>query len=143
MIQGIAVPSVGQKNIFRYFKEWESCLNLLTIITFPLISFHSSPTSSSSFSAWQFHAAGLGVLITWILQMFLIGKVPRFGKYVQMLSNVGWSFLNFFVAYFALIVGFSLSFVILFPRELSFREAMTAPIKVWFHTFSIKDIAPK
>ena len=56
--------------------------------------------------------------------------VPRFGKYVQMLNNVGWSFLNFFVAYFALIVGFSLSFVILFPREISFSEALTAPIKV-------------
>lgn len=82
------------------------------------------------FHGWQFHAAGVGVLITWILQMFLIGKVPRFGKYVQMLMNVGWSFFNFFVAYFTLIVGFSLAFVVLFPREVSFEEAFAAPIKV-------------
>ena len=75
-------------------------------------------------------AAGVGVLVTWILQMFLIGKVPRFGKYVQMLMNVGWSFFNFFVAYSSLILGFSLAFVILFPREISFSQAVSAPIKV-------------
>ncbi len=117
----------------RYFREWESVLNLLTIASFPLITFHQnpfSPTQEVSFRAWQFHAAGVGVLVTWILQMFLIGKVPRFGKYVQMLINVGWSFFSFFVAYFALILGFSLAFVILFPREVSFTEAITAPIKV-------------
>ncbi len=27
----------------RYFKEWESCLNLITICTFPMISFHDNP----------------------------------------------------------------------------------------------------
>ncbi len=123
-----------------YFREWESCLNLLTIVSFPLISFHQDPfgdASRVSFKAWQFHAAGVGVLVTWILQMFLIGKVPRFGKYVQMLMNVGWSFFNFFVAYFSLILGFSLAFVILFPREVSFMEAVTAPIKVGIHYFCL------
>ena len=125
-----------------YVREWESVLNALTIASFPLISFHSDPFHADErgheieMTSWQFHAAGVGVLTTWILQMFLIGKVPRFGKYVQMLHNVGWSFFNFFVAYFALIVGFGLSFVVLFPREVSFREAITAPIKVSSKAFS-------
>ena len=117
----------------KYFSEWESCLNLLTIASFPMISFHSDPfhrEAGTHMHAWQYHAAGVGVLITWILQMFLIGKVPKFGKYVQMLINVGWSFFNFFVAYFTLIIGFALSFVVLFPREVTFKEAITAPIKV-------------
>lgn len=118
----------------RYFKEWESILNLMTIITFPLISLHTDPfqeeKSEVTVSAWQFHAAGIGVFITWVLQLFLIGKVPKFGKYVQMLMNVGWSFFNFFVAYSSLLIGFALSFVILFPREISFSQAMAAPIKV-------------
>eukprot|EP00095_Tigriopus_kingsejongensis_P001890 maker-scaffold287_size221780-snap-gene-0.24 protein:Tk01890 transcript:maker-scaffold287_size221780-snap-gene-0.24-mRNA-1 annotation:"transient receptor potential channel pyrexia" len=119
----------------RYFKELESILNLLTILSFPFISFHFNPFQSDapkwpSFASWQFHAAGIGVLITWILQMFLIGKVPRFGKYVQMLMNVGWSFFNFFVAYFSLILGFGLSFVVLFPKEVSFMEALSSPIKI-------------
>ena len=117
----------------RYFKEWESVLNLLTIITFPMISFHSNPFASDAhvtFIGWQYHAAGIGVLITWILQMFLIGKVPRFGKYVQMLMTVSWSFFNFFVAYSSLIAGFALAFVVLFPREVAFDEILGAPIKV-------------
>lgn len=117
-----------------YFKEWESVLNLMTILSFPLISFHFNPfgfgPEDPTFSSWQFHAAGIGVLTTWILQMFLIGKVPRFGKYVQMLLNVGWSFFNFFVAYISLILGFGLSFVVLFPKEVAFVEALSAPIKV-------------
>jgi ABC-type multidrug transport system fused ATPase/permease subunit len=117
----------------RYFKEWESVLNLLTIITFPMISFHSNPfvyVEPPTFVGWQYHAAGIGVLITWILQMFLIGKVPRFGKYVQMLLTVAWSFFNFFVAYSSLIAGFALAFVVLFPREVAFDEILGAPIKV-------------
>ncbi len=51
----------------RYFREWESCLNMLTIVSFPLISFHQDPFSEDEvkFVAWQFHAAGVGVLVTW------------------------------------------------------------------------------
>ncbi len=116
----------------KYFHEWESILNLMTIVSFPLISFHQNPFGDepTTVSSWQFHVAGIGAVITWVLNMFLVGKIPKFGKYVQMLIAVGWNFFNFFVAYFSLVVAFALAFVVLFPSEISFSNFVTAPIKV-------------
>jgi hypothetical protein len=51
--------------------------------------------------------------------MFLIGKVPRFGKYVEMFRNVSKTFLNFFVSYVFLFISFAVSFFILFPTQES------------------------
>jgi hypothetical protein len=118
--------------IYRYFHEWESVLNMMTIMSFPLISFHNNPFDKDGIvvASWQYHVAAIGIIITWVLNMFLVGKIPKFGKYVQMLIAVGSNFFNFFVAYFSLVIAFSLSFVVLFPGESSFGDFLTSPIKV-------------
>ena len=69
-----------------YFKKWDSYIDLLLIISFLLISFHSNPFTENpiTMSLWQWHMAAIGCFFTWLQMMFLIGKLPRFGKYVQM-----------------------------------------------------------
>ena len=53
----------------------------MTAISFPFISFRTNPFVSPTsrpeivFYAYQYHAAACGVLITWVMQMFLIGKI--------------------------------------------------------------------
>ena len=54
--------------------------------------------------------------------MLLVGKVPRFGKYVEMFIAVLITFANFFVAYLFLFVGFTVSFYILFPQHAEFKQ---------------------
>ena len=69
--------------------------------------------------------------------MFLIGKVPRFGKYVEMFKNVSKTFLNFFIAYIFLFISFAVSFFILFPTHAAFNEVLPAAlVKVLVTTFS-------
>ena len=61
--------------------------------------------------------------------LFQVGKIPRFGKYVQMLKTVAWNFFNFFVAYSSLVMAFALSFNVLFPEEEAFGFFVTSFMK--------------
>ena len=67
-----------------YFKKWDTYIDLSLIISFLFISFHVNPFEDFSMGLWQWHLAALGCFLTWLQMMFYIGKLPRFGKYVQM-----------------------------------------------------------
>ena len=71
----------------NYFSKWYSYIDLILIVSFPLISFHQDPFPLDVFHMrlWQFHVAAIGSFLTWLQMMLLIGKLPKFGKYVQML----------------------------------------------------------
>ena len=77
----------------------------------------------------QYHVAAIGIFITWIINMLMVGKIPTLGKYVQMLKTVGSNFFSFFVAYSSLVMAFALSFHVLFPAEESFGFFLTSFIK--------------
>ena len=73
-------------NMKDYFSKWDSYIDLIIIFSFPLISFHQNPfVEVFSMKLWQFHLAAFGCFLTWLQMMLLIGKLPKFGKYVQML----------------------------------------------------------
>jgi len=121
------------------FKSVESYLDILIIISVPLIfpfmSYYDDekPTVKMwSFYRGQFHAAAIGVLAVWTEMMLHIGRVPRFGKYVQMFRVVASSVINFGIAYISLIIGFGFSFMILFPNSPAFdiRNGPAAFVKV-------------
>ena len=76
-------------NMKAYFSKWDSYIDLILIFSFPLISFHEDPfVEVFSMSLWQFHMAAAGSFLSWLQMMFLIGKLPKFGKYVQMFRSV-------------------------------------------------------
>jgi len=62
--------------------------------------------------------------------MFYIGKLPRFGKYVQMFRAVAIGVLHFMIAYSPLIIAFAVSFMIMFPNAEAFSMFPYAIIKV-------------
>ena len=70
----------------QYFLKLDSYVDIILIISFPMISFHSNPFTKDrpSMQLWQWHMASIGCLLTWIQMMFLVGKLPRMGKYIQM-----------------------------------------------------------
>ena len=68
-----------------YFRTWDSYIDIILIFSFLLISFHEDPFDSQfSMKLWQFHVAACGCFLSWLQMMFFIGKLPKFGKYVQM-----------------------------------------------------------
>ena len=119
---------------FRYFREWESILNILIILSFPLISFHQNPFEEGGFKvwSWQYHVAGFGIAITWFINMILVGKVPKLGIYIHMFIAVGSSFGNFFLAFISIFFAFGLTFSVIFPDAAAFAETpfLTSPIKI-------------
>ena len=110
-------------NIKRYWENPESIIDILLIVSFPFISFHQSPWDETiTMSGWQFQFAAVGCFLTWIQMMFFIGKMQRFGKYVQMFKTVTFSVLQFMFAWLFLLLAFIFSFVILFPHYVAFKN---------------------
>ena len=70
--------------------------------------------------------------------MLLVGKVPRFGKYVEMFISVLITFGNFFVAYLFLFVAFTVSFFILFPQHAAFKKLLPPAFVKVLVTFTTK-----
>ena len=110
-------------NIKRYWENPESIIDILLIFSFPLISFHQDPWSEIvTMKGWQFQLAAVGCFLTWIQMMFFIGKMQRFGKYVQMFKTVTFSVLQFMFAWLFLLLAFIFAFVILFPHYVAFEN---------------------
>ena len=70
-----------------YWKEVDSYRNLL-ILLLVFLTLHKKHIGKADyqdgFQRWNYHIASLSCLLTWIEMMYLMGKVPRFGKYIQM-----------------------------------------------------------
>lgn len=117
----------------RSITDKEIILNTMIIISFFLITFHSNPLDHTTESTvkvylgrYQYHSAGIGVALTWLLQMYFLAKVPRFGKYIEMFANVSVTFLNLLFAFLFFLIAFTLSFYILFPAYDAFDTDLPA-----------------
>ena len=123
----------------RSITDKEIILNTMIVISFFLITFHSSPfyhiyessdgqnlTSRVSLNRYQYHSAGIGVAMTWLMQMYFLAKVPRFGKCIEMFMSVSLTFLNLLFAFASFLIAFALSFYILFPSYDAFDTVLPA-----------------
>ncbi|KAK4305403.1 hypothetical protein Pmani_022693 [Petrolisthes manimaculis] len=65
-------------------------------------------------------AATISVFFSWVEFMMLLGRFPSLGSYVLMFTRVAHSIIKFLVAFSSLIIGFGLSFMVLFPHTQYF-----------------------
>ncbi|XP_066996921.2 transient receptor potential channel pyrexia-like [Anabrus simplex] len=112
-----------------YIRHWENWLQLQIIICACVTSI---PTIILQYHVydWQHHVAAIGIFLTWVELMMLVGRFPMFGLYVQMFTTVAVNFAKFLLAYCCLLVAFSLSFGVLFPNYKAFKNVMWNLIKV-------------
>ncbi|CAG0913878.1 unnamed protein product [Notodromas monacha] len=73
-----------------------------------------------AFPEWKYHVATWTTFLAWVELMFLIGRFPSYGLYIQMFIIVLKDFSQFFMAYSAIILAFSMSFSVIFPRHALF-----------------------
>ncbi|KAK6638913.1 hypothetical protein RUM43_007183 [Polyplax serrata] len=112
-----------------YMYQWENWLQWL-IITAVFVTLVPPTWLTVSFVKWQHHLAVFGIFFNWIELMVLIGRFPMFGLYVQMFTRGAVNFGKFLLAYFCLLVAFSFSFRMLFPKYPSFSNTINSVVKI-------------
>ncbi|KAG6453880.1 transient receptor potential channel pyrexia isoform X1 [Manduca sexta] len=110
----------------KYVTQLESWLKLCLIY---LIIYLISYNKSSSDTITYRNAAAIAMLLSWIQLMFFLSGSPTYGYYVPMFRMVSLNMVKVLLTFGFLIIGFSLSFMIVFHAEEPFENPFAAIIK--------------
>lgn len=79
---------------------------------------------------WQCIMGAMTVLFCWVYLMIMVGQMPSFGAYVSMFTKVLQEFSKLLVAYFCVLIGFTITLCVLFPDHEVFRNPLLGFVKV-------------
>ncbi|CAD7092217.1 unnamed protein product [Hermetia illucens] len=78
---------------------------------------------------WIYHLSSFIILPAWINLMLIIGRFPRLGCYSLMFTTVMRNFLKVMISFVFLIIGFALSFSLMFPNSEHFNDSPLALVR--------------
>ncbi|XP_012277157.1 transient receptor potential channel pyrexia [Orussus abietinus] len=113
-------------SVKQFFTQAENIVEWCVIVSV----FATSFVYTGRTYAWQSHVGAFAVLCGWSNLMLMIGQLPMFGAYVAMFTSVQAQVFKLLLAYACLLVGFTASFCVIFPRSKSFSSPHTGLIKV-------------
>lgn len=113
-------------SIRQFFTQAENLVEWCVILS----AFATAFVFTGKTYTWQSHVGAFAVLCGWSNLMLMIGQLPMFGAYVAMFTSVQAQVFKLLLAYACLLVGFTASFCVIFPRSKSFRSPHTGLIKV-------------
>ena len=113
-------------SVRQFFTQAENMVEWCVIVSV----FATSFVYTGRTYTWQSHVGAFAVLCGWSNLMLMIGQLPMFGAYVAMFTSVQAQVFKLLLAYACLLVGFTASFCVIFPRSKSFSSPHTGLIKV-------------
>ncbi|KAF5277481.1 hypothetical protein FQR65_LT03818 [Abscondita terminalis] len=117
---------VGYPTLKQYLSYPENVIEWLVIISVFVISF----VYTNRTYMWQNHVGAFAVLLGWTNLMLMIGQLPVFGSYVAMYTKVLGEFAKLLLAYSCLLIGFAISFCVIFPDSSTFANPFIGLITV-------------
>jgi hypothetical protein len=115
-----STPTI-MRTLYRYLKQFDNYFEWFCLIT-TLCLFYIEPKENS----WHSKLAPLVILISWANFMILMGQIPWFGVYVEMYISVLKEFLKLLSAYVCLLIGYAISFFMIFKTEQPFSDPLKA-----------------
>ncbi|CAD5117061.1 DgyrCDS5882 [Dimorphilus gyrociliatus] len=116
---------------WQYLLVWENLLEWGTGITaiLAVIDVSSCQEGTEIRESWQWQLLTVAIFLAWMELVLFIRKLPRFGIYVVMFTDVLRTFTQFFPVFFLFIVAFALGFFCLFQNQVPFQSFGASLIK--------------
>lgn len=117
---------IVSKSARQYFSSIENVLDGVVIVS----AFVTSFVYTGRTYDWQNYVGAFAILCAWTNLMLMVGQLPAFGTYVAMFTHIQFEFAKLLLAYSGLLIGFTISFCVIFVGEPSFGNPFTGLIKV-------------
>lgn len=114
------------KSARQYFSNIDNVLDGVVILSVFVTSFVYTGRTYD----WQNYVGAFAILCAWTNLMLMVGQLPAFGTYVAMFTHIQFEFAKLLLAYSGLLIGFTISFCVIFVGEPSFGNPFTGLIKV-------------
>lgn len=114
------------KSARQYFSSIDNVLDGVVILSVFVTSFIYTGRTYD----WQNYVGAFAILCAWTNLMLMVGQLPAFGTYVAMFTHIQFEFAKLLLAYSGLLIGFTISFCVIFVGEPSFGNPFTGLIKV-------------
>ncbi|XP_028131629.1 transient receptor potential channel pyrexia isoform X1 [Diabrotica virgifera virgifera] len=116
----------GYPSVRQYLSHPENIIEWTVIASVFVISFIYTGRTYT----WQNHVGAFAVLFGWTNLMLMVGQLPVFGSYVAMYTRVQGEFAKLLLAYSCLLIGFTISFCVMFPDSSTFANPFIGLITV-------------
>ncbi|XP_074658298.1 transient receptor potential cation channel subfamily A member 1 homolog isoform X1 [Tubulanus polymorphus] len=100
------------------FIEWVMYVTAILLV----MDFTDCQSEIGIREAWQWQVGAASIFLAWIDLVLFIRKVPRFGIYVVMFTDVFRTFLRFFVVFVLFILAFAFAFYMLLQNQVTFNS---------------------
>lgn len=116
----------GYPTLRQYISYPENIIEWFVIVSVFVISF----VYTNRTYMWQNHIGAFAVLLGWTNLMLMVGQLPVFGSYVAMYTKVLGEFAKLLLAYSCLLIGFGISFCVIFPESNTFANPFIGLITI-------------
>ncbi|XP_059485475.1 transient receptor potential channel pyrexia isoform X2 [Neocloeon triangulifer] len=126
LIAFIAAPTTVsiQKSLAIYSIQIDNWLEWTCLACMALVS------ASDNRQSFHVYIGAIAVLAGWSNLMVLVGQLPFFGAYVQMYTCVLIEMVKLLMAYVCMLLGFAISFHVMFNSEDSFSSFGKTIVKI-------------